>query len=429
LEPDSLGGLALAGPATRAIRDTGPGIGRPNVPRNRPAVNLSPSGVPSRDGAAAGNAPRGSPRYRRRRFSTKDAIISGSFLPPEEPCPRDFHARITRAARARSVLAAQKPRLRKRFAALAAAILIPAIASAADWPSAAQPSPATAAVEPLALDDAAYQPLGYDPAIHSDTDDTTLAQNAGASLAARPFRFAGSGLDGLRAEQCLTMAVYYEAATEPDAGQRAVAQVVLNRVAHPAYPNTVCGVVFQGSERSTGCQFSFTCDGSLARRPVVYWWDRARRVARAALAGAVFAPVGLATNYHTLKVHPAWSDSLIPVATIGAHRFFRLPGVAGERVAFRAAYVGAEPAAMPHPRAVAPAPDSDPDPVALARAFAASLPAATPVRATAAKAPAPVYSAEIEARGGDALFRADRLPASGALAPELERSGQWLQHP
>lgn len=327
------------------------------------------------------------------------------------------------------MLAGRSPRLRKRFAALAAAILIPAIASAADWPTAPEPSSAASAMERATLDTAAYPSLGYDPAIHSGADDTTFAQDAAAGLAARPFRSAGSGLDSLRAEQCLTMAVYYEAATEPDAGQRAVAQVVLNRVAHPAYPNTVCGVVFQGSERSTGCQFTFTCDGSLARRPAALWWDRARRVARAALAGAVYAPVGLATNYHTLKVHPAWSDSLIPVATIGAHRFFRLPGVAGERVAFRAAYRGGEPAALPHPRAIAPAADSDPDPVALARAFAATLPPATALRTTASKTPAPVYSAEIEARGGDALFRADNLPAGGALAPELERSGQWLQRP
>ena len=220
------------------------------------------------------------------------------------------------------------------------------------------------------------------------------------------------------------MAIYYEAATEPDGGQRAVAQVVLNRVAHPAYPNTVCGVVFQGSERSTGCQFTFTCDGSLARRPAAFWWDRARRVARAALAGAVYAPVGLATNYHTTQVHPWWSDSLVPVATIGAHRFFRLPGVAGERVAFRAAYAGGEPAATPHPRASRPAADSDPDPLALARAFATTV----PPQATAAPR-APVYSAEIEARGGEALFHADNLPAGGALAPELERSGQGLQRP
>ena len=69
------------------------------------------------------------------------------------------------------------------------------------------------------------------------------------------------------AQTCLTQAIYYEAASEPDDGQRAVAQVILNRVAHSAFPNTVCGVVYQGSERVTGCQFTFTCDGSLKWTP------------------------------------------------------------------------------------------------------------------------------------------------------------------
>ena len=246
---------------------------------------------------------------------------------------------------------------------------------------------------------------------------------------ARPFSTANaSPTDRARALQCLTTAIYYEAATEPDDGQRAVAQVVLNRVAHPSYPNTVCGVVFQGSERSTGCQFSFTCDGSLARRPAAFWWDRARRVARAALAGAVYAPVGLATHYHTLQVHPTWSNSLVAVSTIGAHRFFRWPGAAGGRAAFSVAYLGGEPAATPHPRVLTPAIDSDPDPVALARAYEATVAHIVPLRAQDRSA-TPAYSAAVEARGGDALFRADNLPAGGGLSPELERSGQWLQRP
>nr|WP_243414970.1 cell wall hydrolase [Altererythrobacter segetis] len=308
--------------------------------------------------------------------------------------------------------------MRRRWTTLIAAILIPAIASAAEWPTA--PAPSAPTIDPAALETAAYERFAYGSLIHSDADDTPFAEDDAASLAARPFLAAGNYLDRARAEQCLAMAIYYEAATEPDDGQRAVAQVVLNRVAHPAYPNTVCGVVFQGSERSTGCQFTFACDGSLARRPAAFWWDRARRVAREALSGAVYAPVGLATNYHTLQVHPAWSDSLMTVATIGAHRFFRLPGIAGERAAFRAAYLGGEPAAAPHPRALTPAMDSDADPVALARAFAATV----PLRAVAAPR-APISAAEV----GEAPFRADNLPAGGNLSPELERSGRWLQQP
>ena len=109
--------------------------------------------------------------------------------------------------------------------------------------------------------------------------------------AARPFGIAfATPADRLRAVECLTAAVYYEAAVESTAGQQAVAQVVLNRVRHPAYPRTVCGVVFQGQERATGCQFTFTCDGALRRTPSAAGWARARRVAEEALAGKVFAP-------------------------------------------------------------------------------------------------------------------------------------------
>jgi hypothetical protein len=226
--------------------------------------------------------------------------------------------------------------------------------------------------------------------------------------------------DRARAHQCLTLAIYYEAATEPDAGQRAVAQVVLNRVAHPAYPDTVCGVVFQGSERRTGCQFSFTCDGSLARRPARMWWNRAAAVARSALAGAVYAPVGLATHYHTVEIHPYWADSLDHVGTIGAHRFYRWRGAAGLRQAFSDAYSGGEPIAAPAPRRADAGPPADP--VTLARAY-------EEIAAQHASAPAPVYAVAVEERGGEALFRAHVAPAAGQVREEYARSGQWLKQP
>jgi hypothetical protein len=216
-----------------------------------------------------------------------------------------------------------------------------------------------------------------------------------------------------RAQQCLSMAIYYEAASESDAGQRAVAQVVLNRVAHPTYPDTVCGVVFQGSERTTGCQFTFTCDGSLARRPAHMWWERASRVARAALAGAVYAPVGLATHYHTVQVHPYWAPSLHPVATIGAHRFYRWPGAAGQAAAFRAAYFGGEPAALPNPRVA-----SRVVPVALVE---------TPGDWSMSVA-APAVSRPGSGPAADSVtaFTNGKLPTSGSVLPAYERSGQWL---
>ncbi|MEO1488216.1 MAG: cell wall hydrolase, partial [Pseudomonadota bacterium] len=123
----------------------------------------------------------------------------------------------------------------------------------------------------------------------------------------------------------------------------AVAQVVLNRVAHASWPGSVCGVVYQGSQRSTGCQFTFTCDGSLGRRPRGASWDQAHRIARAALSGDVYAPIGHATHYHTLWVNPYWAKSLDHVGTIGAHRFYRNRGAAGREAAFTGRYAGEEP--------------------------------------------------------------------------------------
>lgn len=160
--------------------------------------------------------------------------------------------------------------------------------------------------------------------------------------AARPFRFAGSAEDRLRALDCLAAAVLYEAGDDP-VGQRAVAQVVLNRVRHPAFPRTVCGVVFQGSERRTGCQFTFTCDGALARSYSEPSWQRARRIADAALSGSVYKPVGHATHYHTDWVVPYWSSSLDKIVAVDTHLFFRWTGWWGTPPAFRFQATGIEP--------------------------------------------------------------------------------------
>lgn len=169
--------------------------------------------------------------------------------------------------------------------------------------------------------------------------------------AAPSIRFRGlTPVDGYRASNCLTAAIYYEAGNEPEKGQRAVAQVVLNRVRHPAWPNTVCGVVYQGSERADlKCQFSFSCDGAMTRALNVTAWSRARRIALQSLAGRRFAPVGLATYYHTLAVKPEWSLKLKAVAVVGAHIFYRQPGAAGQPAAFGTRYAGFETLAGPSP--------------------------------------------------------------------------------
>lgn len=155
---------------------------------------------------------------------------------------------------------------------------------------------------------------------------------------------AQSADDAGRALDCLTAAIYYEARSESVEGQRAVAQVVLNRVRNPAFPGSICGVVYQGSYRTTGCQFSFTCDGSLLRRREPDAWAEARQVAQQALAGSVYAPVGSAMYYHTTAVHPFWENSLTPVATIGAHIFYRWGGDLDNGFEFRQRYAGLEPA-------------------------------------------------------------------------------------
>lgn len=180
--------------------------------------------------------------------------------------------------------------------------------------------------------------------------------------AASPFTpaFAESS-ERLKSINCLASAIYYEAGAESEAGQRAVAQVVLNRVRHVAYPDSVCGVVYQGAERSTGCQFTFTCDGSLARRPGASGWARAQRVAEAALSGEVFARVGRALHYHADYVVPYWSSSLVKSAVVGAHIFYLSPGSAGRAAAFTARYAGIEPDLRPAVvRADAGAPEEAP---------------------------------------------------------------------
>lgn len=362
--------------------------------------------------------------------------------------PRDFAARFRRA-QTRGLGAARRAKHRGRRAiVLLAAVALPAFAMPSDWHDFAigNAGAADAHIRPMPFEQpgqsfpgSAFYYLSAEPTapllggqVHSDADDAPTAIDPLTGPAARAMRIDNSGVDRTRALQCLTAAIYYEAASEADAGQRAVAQVVLNRVAHPAYPNTVCGVVYQGSERSTGCQFSFTCDGSLARVPSRMFWLRAEQVAREALSGSVYAGVGLATHYHTVSVHPYWADSLNYLGTIGAHRFYRFKGPAGAPATFRFAYLGGEPIAAPHPRDRSGAAPTEPviDPLAVQRAYEAGLKTAQAgVPGSAKLAPSPVYATELERRGGDAIYRADRLPGSTGINPEYAESGRWIAQP
>ena len=260
----------------------------------------------------------------------------------------------------------------------------------------------------------AFAPVDVRPAGSDTPGVTTLSPDAnsphvlqierGSPVAlSMPMRGA-TILDQARALQCLTNAIYYEAGNEPEEGQRAVAQVILNRIASGRWPSSVCGVVYQGTERADRlCQFTFSCDGSMARIADAASWSRARRIAGRALAGETFAPAGLATFYHTLAVHPPWSGSVRPVAVIGAHIFYRLPGEAGAPAAYRMRYSGSEFARpgpyafIPPPRAV-PAP---PGPDALGNwMIPPILPYATSGQATTSAASSPLLPQPSPAAGG-----------------------------
>ena len=243
----------------------------------------------------------------------------------------------------------------------------------------------------LAPDQQALQPISRQAAIALNN---SIPFTTAPIPAATPFVLAAaSEQDRDRAAECLAQAIYYEAGGDTPDDQRAVAQVVLNRVRHPLFPKTVCGVVFQGSQLKTGCQFTFTCDGSMSRVPDPHAWARAQVMAVAALNGAVFAPVGYATHFHTPWVAPYWAPTLEKIVQIGGHLFYRWPGGAGAPRAFGGRYAGGEMAgdgAVGVPvtgeapiviasEAPAPAPEA---PVAVARKIdvtPVALPLAAPV--------------------------------------------------
>ncbi|MCI4590064.1 cell wall hydrolase [Sphingobium sp. BYY-5] len=254
----------------------------------------------------------------------------------------------------------------------------------------------------------------FNPVPGVDTVRSRHVLGLDAVKAAPAAIFRGTtALDSYRALNCLTNAVYYEAGNEPEDGQRAVAQVVLNRVRSHLWADTVCGVVYEGTERlDDKCQFTFSCDGSMARMPNAVAWARSRRIAQEALAGRVYAPVGLATHYHTLAVRPDWSFSLQAVAVIGAHIFYRNPGFNGTAGAFTTAYRGREPISGPARRIWPAQPVTPPDYWAAPHA---SPPSAAPVTPAMGWAPPP----------SRAPHDGDGLPES-TIRPEYRNSGRPL---
>jgi len=149
---------------------------------------------------------------------------------------------------------------------------------------------------------------------------------------AATLRYDASWLDSLpqatggESWKCLSEALYFEARGEGVKGQFAVAEVILNRVASPLYPDTVCGVVHQGTGALHQCQFSYMCDG---RKEVISersLYTRLGKIARLMLDGAPRSLTGGATHYHTMGVHPRWARQFPQTASIGEHRFYRQPG-------------------------------------------------------------------------------------------------------
>ena len=154
--------------------------------------------------------------------------------------------------------------------------------------------------------------------------------------------------------------------------------MVLNRLRHPAFPKSVCEVVYQGANSGV-CQFTFVCDGALYRKPAHQAWLEAQDIARAALEGYVDPAVGEATHYHADYVAPRWAPLLDKVAQIGQHIFYRWPGSWGEPSAFTGRYIGepVDPAAL---RPAAPAAGSP----ALSDGAAVQVAAAGPTEPRAA---------------------------------------------
>ncbi|HMN53884.1 MAG TPA: cell wall hydrolase [Sphingopyxis sp.] len=263
-----------------------------------------------------------------------------------------------------------------------------------------------------------------------------LQQEAFVGPPAKPYVFRGlTALDRERAHYCLTSALYYEAASESDDGMRGVAQVIVNRARHPSFPNTICGVVFQGSERAGVCQFTFACDGAMARAPEKRNWLRASRIASAALNGYVFPGVGLATHYHTTAIWPRWGKSLVMTNIVGAHIFHRWRGRWGMPDAFRAPYMGREPVPGPYlplaqqlailkgkglPPGAGPVPGLTGAAAPLPDAAPAPLPSTMGAAPSATAAPAPTVTPA-------PTYTDPRLNQSGQIKEEFSKSGEWIR--
>jgi len=180
----------------------------------------------------------------------------------------------------------------------------------------------------------AYAPAAPDYSRQSPFDSILTEKDSGRfvpEIGPRDHAWAASVLApsvfSAREQQCLASGIYFEARGESVKGQAAVAQVILNRVRNPAYPKTICGVVYQNEDWRNRCQFSFACDAIKDRVNSEYHWRVARDVAMAVTAGKIWLPqVGSATHYHAVYVRPTWARTMEKVGRIGLHVFYRTYG-------------------------------------------------------------------------------------------------------
>ena len=193
-------------------------------------------------------------------------------------------------------------------------------AGEADWREISAPGDPRGWMQQVSYDPGAAGPKGIDGLRLRARDDLALVNLA--SFGARHLDLAEQETSEI---DCLAQAVYYEARSEDVRGQVAVAEVVMNRVRDPRFPNTICDVVYQGHYRATGCQFTFTCDGSLRHRPRGAAWDRARDVALHVQLGLNTPVTRDATHYHTDYVNPYWSAGMVETIVVGTHIFYRFP--------------------------------------------------------------------------------------------------------
>ncbi len=246
---------------------------------------------------------------------------------------------------------------------------------------------------------------------------------AGVVTPAQPFQAAAGGaLEAAHDLACLTDAVYYEARGETAAGQAAVAQVVLNRVRHPAFPKSVCGVVFQRAEAGDGCQFSFVCDGSMRRQREPSAWRRAEIVAARALDGTVMPAVGAATHFHVAGLEPGWGPQLLRVAQVGLHVFYRFGGHAGSAGSLNA-QAQPSPASLAAQASQQTADGASAGQLILASAVTTAAPGAAqaaPAAASSAPAKAPAHdAAPAAAHAKDAAADKPEAAPKAAVAPEV----------